>query len=76
MKKYFFDLVSPQRTEFDFRGCEFLNPETAFRQAELLALDLSVATESTWSGWAIEVRSTLGRQLLAVPVPVCALSAA
>ncbi len=76
MKKYFFDLVSPQRKEFDFRGCEFSNPETAFQQAELLALDLCIEPESKWLGWTVEVRNTYGLQLFAMPVPDSELVAA
>ncbi len=76
MKKYFFDLVSPQRKEFDFRGCEFSNPETAFQQAELLALDLCIEAESKWSGWTVEVRNKHGRQMFAIPVPDSELVAA
>jgi hypothetical protein len=76
MKRYFFDLASPKRREFDFQGCEFANPETAYHQAELLALDLCIEAGGKWSGWSVEVRNILGRQLFAVSVPDSELAVA
>jgi hypothetical protein len=68
MKKYFFDLVSAQRSEFDFRVGEFPSPEHALQLAELIAFDLSTEAEGKWLGWTIEVRNTQNRQLFSIPV--------
>ena len=69
MTRYFFDLVNPQRSEYDFRGGEFPTPDRAFQLAELIALDLAIEPESKWSGWSIEVCNALGQSLFSVPVP-------
>ena len=69
MNNYFFDLVNPQRSEYDFRGCEFPSLERAYQLAELIALDLGIEAESKWSGWNIEVRNIHGQQLFSMPVP-------
>jgi hypothetical protein len=76
MNKYCFSLVSPQRSEFDFRVGEFPSPEHALQLAELTAFDLSIEAESKWSGWTVEVRNAQGRQLFAIPVPDSELVAA
>ena len=69
MEKYFFDLVSPNRSEFDFRAGQFPSLEHALQLAQLIAFDLSIEAEGKLSGWTIEVRNTQGRQLGSMPVP-------
>jgi hypothetical protein len=69
MNKYFFDLVNPQRSEYDFRGGEFPTPDSALQLAELIALDLAIEPESKWSGWTVEVRNPFGQPLFSIPVP-------
>jgi hypothetical protein len=69
VNKYCFSLVSPQRSEFDFRLGEFPSPERALQLAELIASDLSIEAESKWSGWTIAVRNTHGRQLFSITLP-------
>jgi hypothetical protein len=68
MDRYFFDRVSRQRSEYDYRGCELSTPEKALQLAELMALDLGVDDGGDWSGWAINVRNAFGQKLFSVPV--------
>ena len=73
MSRYFFDLVSLQRTELDFRGCDLASRDKALAQAEIvaidLALDLGIDAVSAWHGWSVEVRDPGGERLFCVPVP-------
>ena len=68
MKRYFFDLVSLDRSEYDFRGHECSSLEHAFQMAELIALDLELRSEGEWSGWTVKVRNRDGKHLFSVPV--------
>jgi len=45
MCRYFFDLVSQKRREYDFRGREISSQEDAFQMAEIIALDLELESE-------------------------------
>jgi len=76
MNKYFFDLVNPQSSNYDFRGGEFPSPERAFQLAELIALDLGIEADRKWSGWTIKVRNIHGQQLFSAPVPELDLASA
>jgi hypothetical protein len=69
MKRYFFDLVSGERSEYDFRGRECCTLEAARQVAELIALDLEVMDEGCWTGWTINVRNASGQHIFSVPVP-------
>jgi hypothetical protein len=72
MKRYFFDLVGQQRSEYDYRGRVFSDSENAQQLAELMALDLGIEPEGEWSGWSIAVRNAQGQQFFSVPVrPDC-----
>ena len=72
MKRYFFDIVGRQRSEYDYRGHNFPSLTDAHKMAELIALDLGIESEGAWSGWCVEVRNVHGQQLLAIPVqPIC-----
>jgi hypothetical protein len=66
--KYHFVLVDPQRLESHIRLGEFPKPERAFQLAELIVSDLSIEDGGKWCGWTLEVRSTEGQRLFAVPV--------
>jgi hypothetical protein len=68
MKRYFFDLVSLDRAEHDFRGRECSSPELALQMAELIALDLELRSEGEWSGWTVKVRNPDGQHFFSVPV--------
>jgi len=68
MNKFFFDRVSRDRSEYDYRGLEFPTLEKARQLAELIALDLGIEDEGSWAGWTISVRSADGKQLLTIPV--------
>jgi hypothetical protein len=68
MKKYFFDLVSAQRAEYDYKGHDLPTLDKAFQLAELIAMDLEMAVENQWAGWTIKVRNAQGQQLCAIPV--------
>ena len=76
MNRYFFDLVSQHRSQYDYRGREFPTPENAFQLAELIALDLGVEAEGEWCGWAIKVRNARGQQFFSIPVHDLDLAAA
>jgi hypothetical protein len=68
MIKYRFSLISPGRSESLMRMGEFPGPERAFQLAELIASELSIEVDKKWTGWTVEVQSTEGQQLFAVPV--------
>ena len=72
MCRYFFDLVSNRRSEYDYRGCELHTPEHALLLGELIAIDLGFDADADWHGWTVSVRNTHGRQLHAIPVPAAA----
>ena len=76
MKKYFFDLVGQDRSQYDYRGHVFPAPENAFELAELMALDLEVKGEGEWSGWSVAVRNAHGQQFFSIPVRAPELMAA
>ena len=71
MGRYFFDLESPQRKQYDYRGRFFESAEYAGQFAELMALDLGIAPDGEWSGWNICVRDSRGQYLVSVPVQEC-----
>ena len=68
MRRYFFDLVSRDRSEYDFRGREFSSPENALQMAEMIALDLEVRSEGEWCGWTVNVRNPDGKHFFSIPV--------
>ena len=68
MNRYFFDRVSHDRAEYDYRGRACSTPEAARQLAEMIALDLEIMDEGAWSGWAINVRNAIGQQFFSVPV--------
>lgn len=68
MQRYFFDRVSRARSEFDYRGCDLANLESATELAELLAIDLALDPENEWLGWAIKVRNAIGEHFVTIPV--------
>ena len=68
MSKYFFDRVSNERAEYDFRGRLFASPESARQLAELIALDLEIETDGRWSGWFVDVRDAYGERFFTIPV--------
>jgi hypothetical protein len=77
MTRYFFDLVSQQHSQHDFRGRELPTLEEARRLAELIAIDLATGPEDQWAaGWNIAVRGADERELFAVPIQARALTAA
>jgi hypothetical protein len=76
MKRYFFDLVSRDRSEYDYCGLEFSTLDAARQVAELIALDLEVMDEGAWSGWMIHVRNASGQHFFSVHLPEPGLIAA
>jgi hypothetical protein len=70
--KYFFDLVGPQRSEYDYEGRNFSDPSEMFRMAELIAVNLEF--EGQWSGWSLDVRDAQGRQVFTIPIRASELS--
>jgi uncharacterized protein DUF6894 len=75
MRRYFFDLVSDERSEYDYRGCDFSELSNAEEMATLMALDLGIEPESRWSGWTVNVRNAHGQEFFRVPVPQVCLAA-
>ncbi|MEA2907761.1 MAG: hypothetical protein QOI12_5148 [Alphaproteobacteria bacterium] len=76
MKRYFFDVVSPCRSEFDYRGREFASPEKAYALAELIALDLGISPQGEWTGFTVNVHDSQGRKFYSQPVAALELAAA
>jgi hypothetical protein len=76
MNKYFFDVVSQHRSEYDYQGCALDAPEEALRLAELVALDLEVESDGGRAGWSVAVRDAQGRQYFSIPVQCTDLVAA
>jgi hypothetical protein len=76
MNRYFFDLVSGSRSEYDYKGREFRTPEQARELAELIALDLEIAScDGQWAGWTVDVRNARGNREFCIPVQVMGLAA-
>jgi hypothetical protein len=76
MTRYFFDLISQQRCQHDFRGRDLPALEDARQLAEMIAIDLATGPEDQWVGWSVAVRGADGGELLSVPIQALALSAA
>lgn len=76
MRRYFFDVVGDQRTEYDYHGSELPTPEKAYELANLIALDLAIEPDGQWNGWAVKVCSAEDHQYFTVPVQSSCLSAA
>jgi hypothetical protein len=75
MKRYFFDLVSEQTSQYDYRGRDLWDLESARHLAELMAIDLAVEPDGAWQGWSIRVSSALGQQFFSVPVQAQSIAA-
>ena len=76
MTRYFFDLISQQHCQHDFRGRDLPALEDARQLAEMIAIDLATGPEDQWVGWSVAVRGADGGELLSVPIQALALSAA
>ena len=48
MKKYYFDRVSEQRSEYDFVGTVLPTADRAVQIAELIAIELGMDGDGTW----------------------------
>jgi len=68
MAQYFFDRVGQNRAEYDYKGQVLPSLEKAREVAELIALDLSMETQTDWRGWVVDVKDALGRQFFSVAV--------
>jgi hypothetical protein len=76
MRRYFFDVIGRRCSEYDYRGCDFPTPESAYQLAELIALDFTIDTESEWTGCTVKVRTAEGHELFSAPVQSSCLAAA
>ena len=76
MRRYFFDLTGAGRSEYDYTGRELPSPESAYRLAELIAVDLAVDDQEPWYGWTVNVRNVQGREIFCVAVKPGYLAAA
>ena len=68
MKRYFFDVTDRASVQYDYRGCEFSDPEQARQQAELIALDVGCATDQDFDGTEVQVRDIAGQHLFTVAI--------
>jgi hypothetical protein len=68
MKKYFFDLVSPQGCSYDYKGQVLAEFGEARRIAELIALDLASTASFDWIGAMVKVKDVAGTSLFSVQV--------
>ena len=76
MQRYFFDVVSGPRSEYDYRGRDFPTADAAHQLAELIALDLGTDSDDKWHGWTIKVRNASGQQFFSIPIREHCLAAA
>ena len=76
MKRYFFDVVSAQDSEFDFNGREFLALEKAIEFAKLIALDLEIMEDGEREGSTVLVRDPQGLSYFSAEVQPSELLAA
>jgi Domain of unknown function (DUF6894) len=67
MTRYFFDVVGRGRSEYDFSGTLFPDPQQAFNWAQLLAIDFEMAGDD-FLGGRLGVRSIDGRELFSIPI--------
>jgi len=72
MKRYFFDIVTRDRSELDYKGRVFSTMKEAYDAAELIALDLEVRFEDEMIGSAVTVSSVEGRKFFSIPVALTA----
>jgi hypothetical protein len=66
--RYFFDLIQPERSLFDYRGDEFNSLHAAQDFAMTTAQRLSNTISGEWSGWTVEVRCAAGRKHFSLPI--------
>jgi hypothetical protein len=76
MRRYFFDLVGGERSEYDYSGRVLPSAKNAQELAELIAVDLALEDEEPWCGWKVKVRSAEGHEMFCVPVQPGYLAAA
>ena len=72
MTRLFFDIVSPEGPEYDHVGRYFHDLTGAYRDAEMLSLDLSCTQDRDWQGSEVQVRNVSGEKLFALPVALLA----
>ena len=64
---YFFDVVAPDRTHYDFHGHSLDQPQEALHVAETIAFDMEVRDQDN-SGTRVEARDVHGTRLCSVEV--------
>jgi hypothetical protein len=72
MNRFFFDIVSVQSHQYDFRGRHFLRSDDAVKMAELIAMDLGSSETDDWKGSHVKVRDTAGQTLFSIPIVLAA----
>ena len=73
---YFFDRVGQNRSEYDYKGHVFQSLEKARQMAELIAIDLGIEPDGTFSGWRVDVLDVRGKRFFSIPVGAPELAAA
>jgi hypothetical protein len=76
MKRYFFDVATRMRVQYDYKGRELERPDQARDMAELIALDIECTDGSSAVGMEVQVRNVGGQKLFAIPIRDTELQAA
>jgi len=75
MKRLFFDIVGPNKRDYDYSGRNFSTLEKAYELAEFMAHDLAVSSDEC-NGWCVSVYSPEGNVIFSIPVRSSYLGAA
>lgn len=76
MKRFFFDYTTKDELLYDYRGDEFVSPESAIEFAKATAQVLEGSLSGDWVGWSIEVRNAEGAKFCSLPIGTVAPIAA
>jgi hypothetical protein len=68
MDRYFFDVVRPERSEFDYVGRMLPTMEEAYEAAEMMAFDVAVKRADEMIGSDVKVSTADGHKLFSIPV--------
>jgi hypothetical protein len=68
MKRFFFDFMTNERSLYDYRGDEFVSPQSAIEFAHATAQVLKHSLSGDWAGWSVVVRNAEGEKFFSLPV--------
>jgi hypothetical protein len=66
--RFFFDCKAKDHSLYDYQGSEFPSVQGAIEFAETTAQMLRNSLTGEWSCWSIEVRDTVGKKILSLPI--------